>query len=119
MLSGMQRLAVLLTGLYLIGISLYAVIVWRLETTENMATRSPLVFREAVKFNGEREIVVPGVVYMGNIYSEIVTRFDWLVFGVVAVGGVGAIWLLLPGTAWMINGFRSGSKPPEEPANPV
>jgi hypothetical protein len=108
-LTATQRLAALLSGLYLIGISVYAVAVWRLTTTENVAVNSPLLYREAVRHDGKRVRVQPGVPYMSDVYARVDDRFDWLVFCVATVGGVGAIWLFLPGTAWLVGRFRSPS----------
>jgi len=107
--TAIQRIAALLSGLYLIGISVYAVAVWRLATTENVAVWSPLLYQEAVMHNGERVRVQRGVRYTSDVYASVDDRFDWLVFCVATVGGVGAIWLLLPGTAWAVRGFRSPS----------
>jgi hypothetical protein len=107
-----QRLALLLTGLYLIGISLYAVIVWRMATTENVDVNSPLIYREAVKHSGERERVQLGAKYMSSVYARVDDRFDWLLFCVVTAGGVAALWLILPGTVWLVRVFRS--QPPKD-----
>jgi hypothetical protein len=115
-LTGTQRIAALLSGLYLIGISAYAVTVWRLATTENVAVRSPLLYREALTREGERVPVQRGIPYMSDAYARVDDRFDWLVFGVATAGGVGAIWLLIPGTAWLVRGFRSPSPETAEPA---
>ena len=108
-LTATQRIAVLLSGLYLIGISVYAVTVWRLTTTENVAVWSPLLYQEAATHDGERVRVQRGVRHTSDVYARVDDRFDWLVFSVATVGGVGAIWLLLPGTAWLVRGFRPPS----------
>ena len=115
-LTATQRLAALLSGLYLIGISVYAVVVWRLTTTENVAVSSPFLYQEAVTHDGERVRVQRGVPYESEVYAWVDDRFDWLVFCVATVGGVGAIWLLLPGTAWLVRGFRSPSPKKAEPS---
>jgi hypothetical protein len=116
-LTATQRIAALLSGLYLIGICVYAVTVWRLSTTENVAISSPLLYREAVTRGGERVRVQRGVPYMSDVYARVDDRFDWLVFGVATAGGVGAIWLLIPGTAWLVRGFRSPSPENADPLN--
>ena len=115
-LTATQRIAVMLSGLYLIGISVYAVTVWRLATTENLAVWSPLLYREAVTHDGKRVRVQRGVLYTSEVYAWADDRFDWLVFSVATVGGVGAIWLLLPGTAWLVRGFRFPSPKTAEPS---
>jgi predicted Ser/Thr protein kinase len=120
------RLAALLSGLYLIGIIVYAVAVWRLTTTENVDVDSFLVYREAVRHTGERDKVQRGVPYMSDVYARVEDRFDWLVFCVATVAGVGVIWLLFPGTAWLVGGPQypppnaarielKNAKPPSDP----
>jgi hypothetical protein len=81
------RLAVVLTGLWLVGISFYAGLSWRYP----YSISSPFV--EMVMFGG--------------------VIFLWGFFAMVALGGAAACWLLTVGIAWVMQSFRdSGSNQP-------
>ena len=98
------RLAVWLTGLYLVALCIYSVVVWRTWTAESIDVGSPLLYREGVKPDGERERLLPAVRYKVDAFTRIEGRFDSLVFFTALLGGTAAIWLFVPGVAWLIRG---------------
>jgi len=83
MKSGLRawvRLALILSGLWLLGISLFALFSWR------DPDRIPSPFVETARYAFH--------------------WFDWGLFAMSAFGGVAAIWLLAVGVPWVVQSFR-------------
>ena len=83
------RLGLVLSGVYIIGMSIFA----------------------ALSFNDPFEVRSPFVV--PHPYGAV---FNAGLFAVVVFGGAAGIWLLTIGPAWVISGFRDSGGPQSTPA---
>jgi len=103
-INGWLRLAIVLSGLWLVGISLYAGYSWvYVESVDSF-----LVYRTLPM--GVNEVVVSRVPPEGVLYQQIPTpHFLWGWFWSVLGGVLLMIWLLSLGPAWVAGGFARRS----------
>jgi hypothetical protein len=81
-LRGWLRLTIVLSGLWLVGMGVYAALAWRYP----------------------QRIAAPFV----QFYPYGPDAFDWGMFAGLTAGGFVAVWLIFLGVPWVIQGFVDG-----------
>jgi hypothetical protein len=109
-MNGWIRLAIVVSGLWLVGVSLWAAFSWK----NPALTRSPFVDWWYTNELGE----LYGIKQYLSVYHR---WFDWGTFCVLTIGVLAAIWLLTVGLAWAIRGILTPASarvasPPHEHA---
>jgi hypothetical protein len=94
-LSGWIRLALVVSGLWIVGMSLYAVFSWK----NPVDVPSPFVDYYYTTMQDYFVAQIP----VGTFRRS----FDGLTFAAVMMGGLAAAWLITVGVAWAIRGIKA------------